>query len=278
MAELTAQQIIERIQKNIGVSWKPTDTLHAGHPDTKITGIATTFAPSLDVLRKAAASGKNLIISRESPFWNRGAAVAGYSGAGAAPKGDDMQRNATFQFKNEFIQKNNLAVFRLFDNWNARKPDAQAEGLAKALGWEKARKPGAAVPMYSVASTTLQDLAKAIRARLNNKGIRVIGNPQTRVANVALTHGFLLVPELQQVLKTPNVDCIIAGEPVEWESGPYFHDLVASGEKKGMIVIGHLASEEPGCGEMAAWLKTIVTEVPVEFIPAGDPFWVPGKV
>jgi hypothetical protein len=26
-------------------------------------------------------------------------------------------------------------------------------------------------------------------------------------------------------------------------------------------------------GECARWLKTFVTEVPVEFVPAGEPFW-----
>ena len=27
--------------------------------------------------------------------------------------------------------------------------------------------------------------------------------------------------------------------------------------------------------ECAAWLKTFITEVPVEFVPAGEPFWTP---
>jgi hypothetical protein len=33
--------------------------------------MVTTFAPTLDVLRKAAAGGKNMIVSHERPFWNR---------------------------------------------------------------------------------------------------------------------------------------------------------------------------------------------------------------
>ena len=44
------------------------------------------------------------------------------------------------------------------------------------------------------------------------------------------------------------------------------------GQKKGLIVIGLEASEEPGCGEVAAWLKSFISEVPVEWIPAGEPF------
>jgi putative NIF3 family GTP cyclohydrolase 1 type 2 len=175
--------------------------------------------------------------------------------------------------KQEFIAKNNLVLWRLFDNWSARKVDSQMSGMAKALGWQSPQN-GA---VFNVPATTLLKLAVIVRDRLQAKGLRVIGNPETKVSRVALTHGFLLVPELQKVLKEPGLDAVIVGEPVEWEAGPYFHDLVASGQKKGMIVVGHEASEEPGSAEMAAWLKTFISEVPVEFIPAGEPFWVPRK-
>ena len=69
---LTAAQVIERIQKNVGVAWhEPTvDTFKAGDPNTRVTGIVTTFAATLDVLQRASASGKNLIISHEPTFYN----------------------------------------------------------------------------------------------------------------------------------------------------------------------------------------------------------------
>jgi len=40
-------------------------------------------------------------------------------------------------------------------------------------------------------------------------------------------------------------------------------------------VLGQQVSEEPGSGELATWLKSIVAEVPVEWIPAGEPSWMP---
>jgi len=42
-----------------------------------------------------------------------------------------------------------------------------------------------------------------------------------------------------------------------------------------MIVLGQEASENPGAGEMAAWLKSFVSEVPVEWVPSTDPAWMP---
>ena len=42
-----------------------------------------------------------------------------------------------------------------------------------------------------------------------------------------------------------------------------------------MILVGHWVSEDQGMRLCADWLKTFVTEVPVAWIPAGDPFWRP---
>ena len=53
----------------------------------------------------------------------------------------------------------------------------------------------------------------------------------------------------------------------------YAHDATASGRAKGVIVLGHAVSEEPGMEICAEWLKTFITQVPVELIKAGEPFW-----
>ena len=64
-----------------------------------------------------------------------------------------------------------------------------------------------------------------------------------------------------------DADVLICGEPGEWDAGEYVRDTVASGKKKGMIVVGHYMSEEGGMAECARWVKTFITEVPVEFLP-----------
>jgi putative NIF3 family GTP cyclohydrolase 1 type 2 len=70
--DLSAQQIVERIQKNLSAPWKdsPLDVFCAGKPDTRVTGIATSFAASMEVLGRAAAAGQNLLIVREHPFFS----------------------------------------------------------------------------------------------------------------------------------------------------------------------------------------------------------------
>jgi hypothetical protein len=154
------------------------------------------------------------------------------------------------------------------------------QGLARALGWEKhyQPKPGAAWSrtnnVFAPPPATLLKTVQAVKAKLKCVAPRVIGDPSLRVTRAAVMHGFLQVPELSAALRDPAVDLVVCGEPVEWEAGPYFMDTVASGRKIGMIILGNEVSEEPGSGEMAAWIKTLVHEVPVEWIPAGEPFRV----
>jgi putative NIF3 family GTP cyclohydrolase 1 type 2 len=256
---ITAQQVIDRIQQQIGSAWKSqsADILHAGNRDSEVTGIVTTFAPSLDVLRRAVAAKKNMIVSREAPFWARG-------------RSDSMSQDATYRFKRDFIQSNNLIVWRFFDNWNARKPDGQLVGLARALGWDKGVN-----GYFPLRPATLKETAANIKRTLKMKSIRIIGDPNTRVTKAALSHGMYQVADLERHLEEPGVDLVVIGEPIEWEASPYFADLVASGQKKGLIVLGQEVSEEPGCGEMAVWLKSFLKDVPVEWIPTGEPAWMP---
>jgi len=47
--------------------------------------------------------------------------------------------------------------------------------------------------------------------------------------------------------------------------------MIAAKRTKAAILLGNEVSEEPGSGEMAAWLKTFV-RVPVTWIPTVEPF------
>ena len=71
---ITAQQLLERIQKNVGVPWQSqrsdgfSDGVLVGSAEITVPGIVTSFTPILEVLRRAVASGKNTVICRESLF------------------------------------------------------------------------------------------------------------------------------------------------------------------------------------------------------------------
>jgi len=73
----------------------------------------------------------------------------------------------------------------------------------------------------------------------------------------------------------PHVDVVLVFECREWEAAEYLRDAAASGQKKALIQLPHEGGEEAGMDECARWLKTFGTEVPIKFLPYGDPFWMP---
>ncbi len=175
--------------------------------------------------------------------------------------------------KKAFIEKSGLVVWRFTDPWRARKPDPFATGLANTLGWRQYQMADDALH-YDLPAGTLAALAQSLQQRLNARaGIRAVGDPQTRIRRVALLPG--ISPLAAAMKNLPDADVIVAGETREWESVEYAADTVASGQKKGMIMLGRILSEDPGMNVCAEWLKTLVPEVPVQWLPTGDPYWRP---
>ena len=52
----------------------------------------------------------------------------------------------------------------------------------------------------------------------------------------------------------------------------YIKDAAAVGQQKGMILLGHMMSEDFGMKEVAEWLRTFLPEVSIDWVPAGEPF------
>jgi putative NIF3 family GTP cyclohydrolase 1 type 2 len=73
-AAVTAQEIVDRVKKHIGVDWNSddvVDTFKAGDPATVVTGVVTTSMATLDVLQKAVKAGANLVITAAPTFYSR---------------------------------------------------------------------------------------------------------------------------------------------------------------------------------------------------------------
>ncbi len=263
-APITAEEIVERIKKNIGVAWKSdsVDTVKAGNLSTIARGIVTTSMATMVVLQQALKVGANLVITGQPTFY----------GKTDLPTSSTTQ-DPVFAGKNEFITRNNLVVFRLSDHWRQRRPDPLARGIATALGWAKYQSAGDPL-RFELPGLSLDSLVGHVKNGLRSRGgIRVVGDPRIRVQRVGLLPG---TTSIQAALKMlPSVDVIVAGEVREWESVEYVRDKVFSGEKKGLILTGRVVSEEPGMDVCAEWLKTFVSEVPIWHISAGDPYWRP---
>jgi len=261
---LTAAEVVDRIRNNVGMPWlaQTVDRIVGGAGDTRVSGIATTMMATLDVLRRAAAAGRNMVITHESTFYSH------------QDRTDDIHDDETYRFKTDFIRRNDLVVFHFHDHWHRRNPDGIAVGMARELGWER----------YATASSprefvfpgrSLAALAGELQSRLKIRAMRVVGDPNLIAGRVLASWGNVsLVPGIPYLAR-PDVDVLIVGETHEWELVEYVQDQIGSGKKKALILLGHVVSEQAGMKYCADWLRTFVSEVPIDFIAADEPFWRP---
>jgi putative NIF3 family GTP cyclohydrolase 1 type 2 len=259
---ITALQFIQRIRK-YSESPNNLDTLDyiaAGDPTTAVTGIATMAIASLDSLRTAVASGKNLIVTLEPTFWADNDNL------------DRFEGNALFKLKRDYIRSNNLVIFHLHDDWPVKGPSGIATGMAKELGWESYVMDAADPTSFKLPSTTLLGLAQELSRKLDDRTMRVVGDPKLPVSTVAAKWGNATQMPAIHLLNTP-VDVVIVGYAHEWEGVEYAQDMISAGQKKGLILLGEAKSEQAGMKHCAEWLKTFITEVPVEYISVNEPYW-----
>lgn len=267
---LTARQIIERIQDHTGgregEAWRgPTvDTVKAGDLDTPVTGIATTFSATMDVLQRAVARGANLIVAHEPTFYDH---LDETAWLGSDP---------VLETKLDYIRKHKLVVWRFHDHWHHApgQPDGVLKGMVAGLGWEEFQ--SSTTPyFFTVPEIRLEDLARQVKRRLGIRTLRVVGDPDLKVRRVGFAPGAAGRERQIKALASDDVQVLLVGESREWETVLYVVDAVGQGRPRGLILMGHDVSEELGMKECATWLKAFVPEVPIEHIPAGEPFWAP---
>jgi putative NIF3 family GTP cyclohydrolase 1 type 2 len=256
---MTAREIVTRIQQQLAsqkITWRTetVDTFKAGDPDTPIAGIATTGMATFSVLKRAAKAKRNFVITHEPTFYNHQDQTAA------------LAEDPTYEAKQRFIKEHQLVVWRFHDHAHALRPDPLVAGSARALGWT-AYASATEPRIYNVPPTTLGALAADIARRLNGRAIRVAGDPAMKVARVALGPGYGVPP------LTTAFDVAVGGEASEsGGNSEYLADAAAAGEPKGVILLGHMLSEDFGMFEAGEWLRGFLPEVPVEWISAGEPF------
>jgi hypothetical protein len=254
--------------------------LCAGNSQSLVRGVAVCYAPTVAVLRRAATERKNLILSREHPFFLHGGLNYAYTSGGleAALK-DDPVTTA----KREIITTNQLMVLRFGGAWDQFNPKAPSLALAQALGLTPIapalidRSRGVVCAVTHVA---LAALAQTTADRLKAYSSRIVGDPQARVTRLAVLAGETDPPAaLARLLADPKIDGILAGAggTVDEVDGAiaYFRDVIATGRKIAMLAIGYGPSQEPGVADFARWVKPLFPNLPVEWWPTPDPSWIP---
>ncbi len=259
---MTAREIVDLIKKNAGMPWNDRstrDTFKAGNPDTPVKGIATTMMVTLDVLRKANAAGLNMVLPHEGTFWND------------RDDTKDLTDNPLYKLKLDFIEKNNMVIWRDHDHMHAMKPDFTVLATLREIGIKADADVGIRAPVYTIPETTLGELAARVKQMTGIRALRCVGDPNVKVSRILFGPGYAT----QRM--TPDADVVIGGEQQEadgaFDNVEYVMDAASLGMAKGVIMLGHSVSEQSGMEDMAKWLSRFIPDLPIRFVPQEEPFW-----
>jgi putative NIF3 family GTP cyclohydrolase 1 type 2 len=247
------------------------DTFKIGNPDAQITGIATTGMTTFDVFKRAVAKGINLLIPHEGTWFSD------YDNT------DFLEGDAIYQAKRAYAEEHGLIVWRNHDMAHRIRPDQMFAGQLRLLGWTADPLEAGAVPRMPVVTLpepmTLEALSRYVVARTGTHSHRITGDPGMLVRRVAVGVGYAF----PNFFAAPGIDVIVGGESAEGSDSTYpTFDLTAYGEDstllgrpRGMILLGHMGTEDIGMQVAAEWLRTFVSGFPIEYMPAGEPFGRP---
>lgn len=245
------------------------DTIKTGNPDAQIRGIATTGMSTFRMLRRAVAEKRNFIVSHEDTWFRD------------TDQTDILGDDPIYRAKKAFIEQHELIIWRDHDLAHRMRPDQLFAGQLRTLGWTAdAIDPAPRMPIVTLpAPMRLRELARYAAMRCGTHSHRIAGDPDMIVRKVAIGVGYAF-PSLTTV---PDVDAIVGGESAEGTSSAlptmdqsmFAADMTAIGRPRGIVFLGHMGTEDSPMQLVAEWLRSFVHGVPIDFLPAGEPFHPP---
>jgi putative NIF3 family GTP cyclohydrolase 1 type 2 len=259
---MTAREVVELIKKNGGVPLNERsyrDTFKLGNPDSTVSGIATTMMATFDMIKRAHAAGLNMVITHEDTFWNDRDDVK------------DLTENPLYKLKTEYVLKNDMIIWRDHDHMHSMKPDFTVAGSLRSVGVKGGENAVMMPRIYTIPETTLGEFAAQVKRLTGSRAFRCVGDPKARVSKILLGPGYA-TPRM-----TAEADVVIGGEQQEADGGSdnveYVMDAASLGMAKGVIMLGHVISEQPGMEDYGNWMRTFIPDIPIQFVPAEEPYW-----
>lgn len=250
---------------------KTRDKVLYGDVDKQCTGIVTTIYASYDVIKKASELGANFIIAHEALFWNHGDHT------------DWLKDNETFKLKKQLLDETGITVWRDHDYIHSgimhqgRYVDGIFYGLAYELDWldyisnDDVNRP----QQFTIPKTPTREVAQYLMEKMNLKGMKTMGNIDGYTEKIYLP--FHIIGEadnrMLSYIEENHVDTILAMEITDFTVAIYMRDGAQAGLAKSVLAAGHLNVEEPGMKRFAEkHLPTLIKDIPVNFILAGDSY------
>lgn len=256
-AEFTVGEIMDLfISKVPNAPFSSTvDTLKSGNREQKVTGIVTTMFATLTVIQKAIELNANFIIVHEPTFYNH------------QDETDWLQNDPVYQYKANLLNKHGIAVWRNHDYVHSLQIDGVQKGVVDELGWSEYYNQNA---VLNLPETTLGKLIDHVKTKMDVPALRYVGDLNQTASKILLLPGAIGGRRQIELLMKEKPDVLICGESPEWETPEYVRNANEMGEKLGLIVIGHSASEEGGSEFMKTWIEENIPSMPVTHFASGN--------
>jgi putative NIF3 family GTP cyclohydrolase 1 type 2 len=266
-APLTARKVFGQIKAASGQPWDPNavdDRIIVGDRNVAVTGIATCFTATLDVLRRARSAGLNYIIPHEASFYERYDDIAS-----SAVRDDDVVIVA----KRRFLTASRMVIQRMHIHAHLLQGDAIAVGLINQLGWQGERIADVArAPCVVLPSTSARMIGLHVKERLGLRTLRMFGKPDRAISKIGISVG-MPGENFQITMLESGVDAVLLGEVREPEVIGYAQDIAQSRDIT-VFLSGH-GNEDAGMGIVADWLRPIFPTLPVRWLSTTDPYTNP---
>ena len=233
------------------------DTLKSGSRDKEVKGIVVTMFATVDVIRKTIAAGANFIIAHEPTFYNH------------PDETNWLKDDAVYQYKAKLLKDNDITVWRFHDYIHTIEPDPVTVAVNAQLGWtpyaDKSLPNSLQIP-----TIPLKDLIQHLKSKLGIEKVRYIGDPAQLCSRILIMPGAAGKEKHIAGISKLHPDVLICGEISEWETAEYVRDARAEGDPIALIVLGHIASEDPGSTWVLNWLKAHYPQIPAKHIHPGN--------
>ena len=274
---MKASDLLNHFKENgTWVNWeKSVDQFLFGESDTEVKGIAVSWMPTFENLKKAIAEGCNVFITHEALFAAKinkegtiidGPIIKDLHARWVAGK-RKLASDDIWIKKMEWLEQNNLVVLRCHDYWD-NYPEVGVHGAwAHWLGFIKP--PLKVVPYYElheIPEMTLESLSRDILAKIKLLGqdtLQVVGDLDKKISKVALATG--AASNYRDMHELGGEAIILTDDGTFlWESGQWSRDTGVP-----LIIVNHSLSEEPGMQTLAKYLEKEFPDVPIIHIPVG---------
>lgn len=238
-----------------------------GEPERPIQGVTTCWAPTLALLERSAAEGRDLLICHEPLFFPL--CQGDLEGSGASwIEEKPVEEKIINCRRRQVLERSGMVVYRAHSNWDNAPGLGIVDQFAALMGFRREIYRGRYARIYEIEPVSLAELALQAKRKLNLSHIRVLGAPARLVSRPGV-----LIGGLGQLFTSPEeiaehgADVGLFGEMLDYT----FRCALELGLCA--IETSHRAMENPGMRAMAEWLKERFPGLPVEFMDSGEIVW-----